>query len=85
MSDEKSFSDKLMELTKVLQSASEEQRQMFGDLFVIANKMAESGFTQEQIQLIVITGAQCHTNPELKQLFSMLMRMPNLNPNTDYQ
>lgn len=85
MSDERTFSDKLMELTKVLQSATEKQRQMFGELFLTANKMAENGFTQEQIQLIVITGAQCHSNPELKQLFSMLMRMPNINPNNDYQ
>jgi hypothetical protein len=84
MSDEKSFSDKLMELTLSLQEASEKERLMFGQLFMIANKMTESGFTQDQLQLIVITGAQCSTNPQLKQLFNLLLGDVKLEPDGEY-
>ena len=85
MSDQESFSDRLMELTSVLQSSSEADKQLFGQLFLIANQMAENGFTQDQLQLIVVTGAQCHNNPHLKQLFGLLIGDINLESDGDYQ
>tara|TARA_Y100001937_G_scaffold126618_1_gene196336 strand:+ start:1896 stop:2153 length:258 start_codon:yes stop_codon:yes gene_type:complete len=85
MSDQKTFSDKLMELTKILQQANESDRQNFGMLFMSANKLAESGFSQEQLQLIAITAYQCHKNPELKQMFNLLMGVAQTPPDDDYQ
>jgi hypothetical protein len=82
--NEKSFSDKLMDLTKLLQESNKEQRNQFGMIFMAANKLAESGFTQEQLQLIVITAYQCNVNPQLKQMFKLLMGGMDIDPNDEY-
>ena len=85
MNDNDTFSDKLMEITKLLQSSDELEKKLFGELFMIANKMAESGFTQDQLQTIVITAYQCYANPQLKQLFDILLGQIEIDPNEEYQ
>jgi hypothetical protein len=82
--NEESFSDKLMGLTKLLQESNKEQQKHFGLLFMAANKLAESGFTQEQLQLIAITAFQCHDNPQLKQMFQLLMGGMEIDSNGEY-
>jgi len=84
MTDDKTFSDKLMELTKLLQSSDELERKLFGELFMTANKMAESGFTQDQLQTIVVTAYQCYANPQLKQLFDLLLGQIDIDPNEEF-
>ena len=82
--NEESFSDKLMGLTKLLQGSSQEQQKHFGLLFMAANKLAQSGFSQEQLQLIAITAYQCHANPQLKQMFKILMGDIEIDENGEY-
>tara|TARA_B110000495_G_C22639792_1_gene379951 strand:+ start:94 stop:351 length:258 start_codon:yes stop_codon:yes gene_type:complete len=84
MNDNDTFSDKLMEITKLLQSSDELEKKLFGELFMIANKMAESGFTQDQLQTIVITAYQCYANPQLKQLFDILLGQIEIDPNEEF-
>ena len=44
-----------------------------------------SGFTQEEIQIIVVTAFQVSKNPELKQLWSILMGTIEIDPEDEYQ
>ena len=84
MNDDKSFSDKLMELTNLLQESDEEKQRQFAQLFGAAAKLAEGGFTQEQLQMIAITAYQCTTNPQLKQMYNLLMGNIKLDPNAKF-
>ena len=49
-----------------------------------ANKLAESGFTQDQLQTIVVTAYQCYVNPQLKQLFDLLIGQIDIDPNEEF-
>jgi alkylhydroperoxidase/carboxymuconolactone decarboxylase family protein YurZ len=79
------FSAKLMQLSMELQEASKEKQKAFSHLFFAAKQALDNGYTQEEIQIIVVTAIQIGTNPELEQLFSILTGQIDLNPEDDYQ
>lgn len=79
------FSAKLMKLSMELQEASPEKQKAFSQLFYAAKQALDNGYTQEEIQIIVVTAIQIGTNPELKQLFSILTGQIEINPEDDYQ
>ena len=83
--DASEFSQKLMKLSTDLQSASPEKQKAFAKLFSDAKEAFDIGFTKEEIQIIVVTAFQIQSNPELKQLWSMLMGQIDLNPDDEYQ
>tara|TARA_B100000123_G_C25485018_1_gene320904 strand:+ start:76 stop:330 length:255 start_codon:yes stop_codon:yes gene_type:complete len=79
------FSDKLMKLSMELQNASPEKQKAFADLFTYAKSALENGFTQEEIQIIVVTAFQVSKNPELKRLWSILTGNIEVDPKDEYQ
>ena len=79
------FSEKLMKLSMDLQNASPEKQSAFAKLFSYTKEALENGFTQEEIQIIVVTAFQVQTNPELKQLWSILMGTIDINPKDEFQ
>tara|TARA_R100000027_G_C2207102_1_gene81805 strand:- start:427 stop:681 length:255 start_codon:yes stop_codon:yes gene_type:complete len=83
--DANEFSDKLMKLSMDLQGASQAKQKAFAKLFTYAKEALESGFTQEEIQIIVVTAFQVSKNPELKQLWSILMGTIEIDPEDEYQ
>ena len=78
------FSDKLMALTQMLQNCNEEKKQLFGDLFQTALKMAEEGFTSEEIQITCFMAFQCHSNPDLKKMYELLVGQITIKPEEEY-
>ena len=83
--DPNEFSEKLMKLSMSIQTAPEEKQKAFANLFNYVRVALEKGYTQEEIQIIVVTVFQIQTNPELKQLWAMLMGSLKINPDDDYQ
>ena len=83
--DANEFSDKLMKLSMDLQGAPQAKQKAFAKLFTYAKEALESGFTQEEIQIIVVTAFQVSKNPELKQLWSILMGTIEIDPEDEYQ
>jgi len=83
--DPNEFSEKLMKLSMEIQKASRDKQKAFAKLFSNAKEALEKGFTQEEIQIIVVTAFQVQTNPELKQLWSILMGQFEIDPDDDYQ
>tara|TARA_A100001391_G_C4983092_1_gene255889 strand:- start:190 stop:444 length:255 start_codon:yes stop_codon:yes gene_type:complete len=79
------FSTKLMKLAMDLQNMQKPKKDAFSQLFYAAKLALDKGFTQEEIQIIVVTAIQISTNPELKQLFSILMGQLQAEPDGDYQ
>ncbi len=83
--DTNEFSEKLMKLSMDLQNASQEKQRAFAKLFSYTKEALENGFTQEEIQIIVVTAFQVQTNPELKQLWSILMGTIKIDPKDEFQ
>ena len=83
--DANKFSEKLMKLSMDLQKASPEKQKAFAELFKNAKDAFDIGFTKEEIQIIVVTSFQIQSNPELKQLWSILMGQFKIDPQDDYQ
>lgn len=83
--DANSFSEKLMKLSMDLQNASKEKQESFTNLFKSAKAALENGYTQEEIQIIVVTAFQVSANPDLNQLWSILTGTIEINPDDDYQ
>ena len=74
-----------MKLSMDLQNASPEKQRAFAKLFSYTKEALENGFTQEEIQIIVVTAFQVQTNPELKQLWSILMGTIKIDPKDEFQ
>jgi hypothetical protein len=83
--DPSEFSEKLMKLSMEIQDAGPEKQKAFARLFSFTKNALEKGFTFEEVQLIVVTAQQVSTNPELKQLWSILMGQFDIDPEDDYQ
>ena len=83
--DQNEFSEKLMKLSIEIQSAGAEKQKAFAKLFTFTKHALEKGFTFEEVQLIVVTAQQVSTNPELKQLWSLLMGQFEIDPDEDFQ
>ena len=83
--DQNEFSEKLMRLSIDIQGAGQEKQKAFAKLFSFTKNALDKGFTFEEVQLIVVTAQQVVTNPELKQLWSMLMGQFEIDPEDDYQ
>ena len=83
--DASEFSEKLMKLSIEIQGASQEKQKAFAKLFSFTKHALEKGFTFEEVQLIVVTAQQVSTNPELKQLWSILMGSFEIDVNDDFQ
>ena len=83
--DASEFSEKLMKLSIEIQGASQEKQKAFAKLFSFTKHALEKGFTFEEVQLIVVTAQQVSTNPELKQLWSILMGTFEIDVNDDFQ
>lgn len=83
--DPNEFSEKLMRLSIEIQDAGPEKQKAFAKLFTFTKNALEKGFTFEEVQLIVVTAQQVSSNPELKQLWSILMGQFEIDPEDDYQ
>ena len=83
--DTSEFSEKLMKLSIEIQEAGPEKQKAFAKLFTFTKNALEKGFTFEEVQIIVVTAQQVSNNPELKQLWSLLMGQYELDPNDDFQ
>lgn len=83
--DVNEFSEKLMKLSMEIQNASQDKQKAFARLFTYSKEALEKGFTQEEIQIIVVTAFQIQSNPELKQLWSILMGSFEIDPGDDFQ
>ena len=83
--DPNEFSEKLMKLSTDLQDASRDKQKAFAKLFANTKEALEKGYTQEEIQIIVVTAIQVQTNPQLKQLYSILMGEFDINPDDEFQ
>ena len=83
--DANEFSEKLMKLSIDLQSWPQSKQKQFTELLYAAKKAYELGLTQEEIQLIVVSAVQIASNPEIKQLFSILTGEFQIDPEDDYQ
>ena len=83
--DPNEFSEKLMKLSMDIQDAGPEKQKAFAKLFTFTKNALEKGFTFEEVQLIVVTAQQVSSNPELKQLWSILMGQFEIDPEDDYQ
>ena len=83
--DASEFSDKLMKLSMDLQAASQSKQKAFAKLFTYTKEALENGFTQEEVQIIVVTAFQIQSNPELKQLWSILMGSFEIDPEDNFQ
>jgi hypothetical protein len=79
------FSEKLMKLSLEIQEASEEKQKAFAKLFSFTKNALDKGFTFEEVQIIVVTAQQVTTNPELRQLWSILMGQFQIDPDDDFQ
>jgi hypothetical protein len=79
------FSEKLMKLSMDIQDAGPEKQKAFARLFSFTKSALEKGFTFEEVQMIVVTAQQVQTNPELKQLWSILMGQFEIEPEDEYQ
>jgi|9_EtaG_2_1085328.scaffolds.fasta_scaffold194599_2 transcription elongation factor len=79
------FSEKLMKLSMDLQNAPLEKQKAFAKLFTFTKEALEKGFTQEEVQIIVVTTFQIQSNPQLKQLWSILMGQFEIDPNDEFQ
>jgi len=79
------FSEKLMKLSIDIQKAGPEKQKVFAKLFAFTKSALEKGFTFEEVQMIVVTAQQVQTNPELKQLWSILMGQFDVDPEEEYQ
>jgi len=79
------FSEKLMKLSMDIQDAGPEKQKAFARLFSFTKNALEKGFTFEEVQMIVVTAQQVQTNPELKQLWSILMGQFDVDPEEEYQ
>ena len=79
------FSEKLMKLSMDIQDAGPEKQKAFARLFSFTKNALEKGFTFEEVQMIVVTAQQVQTNPELKQLWSILMGQFEIEPEDEYQ
>lgn len=79
------FSEKLMKLSLEIQEASEEKQKAFAKLFSFTKNALDKGFTFEEVQIIVVTAQQVTTNPELRQLWSILMGQFEIDPDDDFQ
>ena len=83
--DANEFSEKLMKLSMDLQNASQPKQKAFAKLFSNVKEALENGFTQEEVQIIVVTAFQISSNPDLKQLWSILMGQFEIDPNDEFQ
>ena len=83
--DPNEFSEKLMKLSMEVQNAPRDKQKAFAKLFAAAKEGLEKGFTSEEIQIIVVTAIQVQSNPQLKQLYSILMGEIEVNPDDDFQ
>jgi len=83
--DPTEFSEKLMKLSMDIQEAGPEKQKAFAKLFTFTKNALEKGFSFEEVQLIVVTAQQVQTNPELKQLWSILMGQFELDPEDEFQ
>jgi len=83
--DANEFSEKLMKLSMDLQTWPQSKQKAFTELLYAAKKAYELGLTQEEIQLIVVSAVQIASNPEIKQLFSILTGEFQIDPEDDYQ
>ena len=83
--DPSEFSEKLMKLSIEIQDAGPVKQKAFARLFTITKDALEKGFTFEEVQLIVVTAQQVSTNPELRQLWSILMGQFELDPEDEFQ
>lgn len=83
--DANEFSEKLMKLSMDLQNASQSKQKAFAKLFSNVKEALENGFTKEEIQIIVVTAFQISSNPDLKQLWSILMGQFEIDPNDEFQ
>jgi SOS response regulatory protein OraA/RecX len=83
--DANEFSEKLMKLSIEIQNASQDKQKAFARLFTYSKEALEKGFTQEEIQIIVVTAFQIQSNPELKQLWSILMGSFEIDPEDEFQ
>ena len=83
--DPNEFSDKLMKLSMEIQNASQEKQKAFALLFSKAKEAAEAGFSQEDLQMIAVTAYQISINPDLKQLWSILMGSFEIDPDDEFQ
>ena len=79
------FSEKLMKLSLEIQNAPRDKQKAFAALFSNAKQALEKGFTQEEVQIIIVTAFQVQTNPELRQLWSILMGQFEIDPDEEYQ
>ena len=61
--DPNEFSEKLMKLSLEIQNAGQEKQKAFARLFTNAKNALEKGFTQKEIQIIVVTAFQIQSNP----------------------
>ena len=83
--DTKEFSEKLMKLSIEIQNSPQEKQKAFAKLFTYTKEALENGFDQEEIQIIVVTAFQVSTNPELKQLWGLLMGNFEIDPKDEFQ
>jgi late competence protein required for DNA uptake (superfamily II DNA/RNA helicase) len=74
-----------MKLSLEIQEASEEKQKAFAKLFSFTKNALDKGFTFEEVQIIVVTAQQVTTNPELRQLWSILMGQFQIDPDDDFQ
>ncbi len=56
--DPNDFSEKLMKLSMDLQGMSQDKQKAFAQLFYAAKQALDKGYTQEEIQIIVVTALQ---------------------------
>lgn len=83
--DPNEFSEKLMQLANDLHDWPKEKQKQFTKLLYAAKTAYEMGMTVEEIQIIVVSAIQISSNPDIKQLFSILTGEINLNPNDEFQ
>jgi hypothetical protein len=83
--DTKEFSEKLMKLSMTIKDSPLEKQKAFAKLFTYTKEALENGFDQEEIQIIVVTAFQVSTNPELKQLWGLLMGNFEIDPKDEFQ
>jgi len=82
--DNGEFSEKLMKLSLMIQKASPDKQKAFSHLFLKTKEAIDQGFTQEELQIIIVTAYQISTNPQLKQLYSILMGEFDINPEGEF-
>lgn len=83
--DANEFSEKLMRLSMDLQSWPKHKQELFTKLLYASKQAFEGGMTQEEVQLVVVSAIQIASNPDIKQLFSILTGQIDFNPNDEFQ